>query len=380
MGSIAPLISSLFMAAPRYTRILVTVAAKAHRLVFVAASLGALSACGAEQVAPDNPTQFRLQPVVTIGAAPDTGQLPSIPNITPLLGGQYHVVSTPWGRGKWLPRVYDVRGGFVAEIGREGSGPGEFRGAEMVFATGDTAMIHDASLQRMHFVLPPDSLLRSIPWPSRPFTMLELRDGSFVLTTGDFAPGPPMQHVSRDGQVLEDFGEPQTSQQQSQHRLFAAAPDGSFWSARSQQRLELQHWRAPGELLATVPLSSDWFTPYDVALPASRTTPPSPVLTAMWTDDAGLVWLVGLVAGERWFEGLSASRTLGDGREFSLVEDADRVFDTIVEVWDPVTPRRLWTERLNRVYATQLGPWLMANTRELDDGHVVAEVVRVVPR
>jgi hypothetical protein len=316
---------------------------------------------------------------VTIGDGPVAGQLPSPPQISPLIAGQWHIVTTPWGRGKWLPRVYDARGDFLAEVGRAGSGPREYQAAEMVFATGDTAMIHDVSLRRMSFLLPPDSLLRSVPWPERPFSLLELRDGSFVLTNGDFAPGAPLLHVARDGTVLQAFGEPQSGAV-SNHRLLAAAPDGSFWSARSQQRLELQQWRAPGDLVTTLTLDSDWFVPYEKDPPPSLEQPPSPALIAIWTDQDGLLWLVGMAADERWQRGYSAPRDDGDGHQYARVDDPDIVFDAIIEVWDPVSRTRQWSERLDRIYSVQLGPWLMGATQERGDGHVVAEVVRVVPR
>jgi hypothetical protein len=338
-------------------------------------------ACGGGDVAPVVGGQFTLQPVVQFTATIGDGALESVPLMTPRVGGAYHVVTTPWGTGEKLPRLFDSTGKYLRTLGREGSGPREFRAAEMVYATGDTAMIFDLGTRLMTFVAPPDSFVRSVAWQHRPYTLLELRDGSFVISTGDFTPGPAMLHIARDGSLLSEFGDSVLRQsEESRHRVFAAAPDGGFWSARTQQKLELQKWRAPGDLERTIPLTSSWFSPYTKPTFPSPTDPPSPMVMAIWADTDGMVWLIGLVAGERWFEGMGASRELGDGRQSARIEDPDKVFDTIVEVWDPATKTRRWTERLDRFYHAQLGPWLMGATRETFSGFAVAEVVRVVPR
>ncbi len=352
--------------------------ARAARLV-CAALVGA--SCGRSDVAPPSGERFTLQPVVRFSSTVGDGALESVPLMTPRLAGAYHVVTTPWGTGEKLPRLFDSAGRYLRTLGREGSGPQEFRAAEMVYATGDTAMIFDMGTRQMTFVAAPDAFLRTVPWQHRPYSLMELRDGSFVISTGDFSVAPAMLHVARDGSLLGEFGEPGSPQtQESRHRVFAPAADGGFWSARTQQRLELQKWRAPGDLEATIPLTASWFPRYTEPTFPSQTNPPSPMVLAIWTDAEDMVWIVGLAPGERWFEGMGASRDLGDGRTAARIEDPDKVFDTIIEQWDPASGTRRWSERLDRFYGVQVGPWLMAATRETFLGFQVAEVVRVVPR
>jgi hypothetical protein len=348
---------------------------------YLIGSLLVAAACGPSTATPPSAEHFQLEPVVTFSATSGDGELESVPLLTPRLGAGYHIVSTPWGAGERLPRVFDSAGRYVRTLGRQGDGPREFRAAELVYASADTAMIFDMGARRMNFIVPPDSFVRTVSWQHRPYTLLELRDGSFAISTGDFSPGPAMLHVARDGTLLQSFGDSVRSRtQEGRHRVFAAASDGGFWSARTTRRMELQKWRAPGDLEATIPLSASWFTPYEELQRPTATEPPSPGVIAIWEDSAGMVWIVGMVAGERWAEGLGSTRTLGDGRSYAPIEDPDTVFDTIVECWDPVTKTRRWSERLDRFYGLQIAPWMMAVTRETFSGFHIAEVVRVVPK
>ena len=353
-------------------------AGRAFALALVAATL---AACGGDSAAPVATAHFALEPVVTFSAVTGDAALESPPLITPPLGAGYHVVSTPWGQGERLPRVFDSTGRLLRTLGREGEGPNEFRAAEMVYATGDTAMIFDMGTRRMTFVAPPDAFLRTVPWQRRPYTLVELTDGSFVISTGDFSPGPAMMHIARDGRLRSEFGDAADQRtQEGRHRVLAPSSDGGFWSARTTRRMELQKWRAPGDLEATIPLSASWFRPYDALQRPTKTDPPSPGVIAIWEDAQGMVWVVGMVAGERWADGLGTTRTLGDGRTYEPIEDPDVVFDTIIECWDPVSRTVRWSERLDRFYGLQIAPWLMAVTRETMLGYQIAEVVRVVPR
>jgi hypothetical protein len=353
----------------------------ARRAAVVGLALATLvpTACGGRDAPLATGERFRLEPVVQFTSTIGDGALESIPLLTPRIGAGYHVVTTPWGAGEKLPRLFDGAGNYRRTLGREGAGPQEFRAAEMVYATGDTAMIFDLGARRMTFFAPPDSFLRTVPWQFRPYSLLELADGTFVLTTGDFSAGPAMLHVARDGTLLREFGE-YAEPQETRHRVFAPAADGGFWSARSSRRLEVQKWRAPGDLEATIPLSASWYPPYTTLTRASPTEPPSPAVMAIWADDAGMLWIVGMVAGERWFEGLGDPRPVGDGRSYVPVTDPDKVYDTIIEQWDPVSRTRRWSERLDRFYGLQPGPWMMGVTSESMLGVQTAEVLRVVPR
>ncbi len=352
--------------------------ARAIALALVAAGT---AACQGERATPVATEHFRLEPVVTFSATMGEAALESMPLLTPRLGAGYHVISTPWGKGERLPRVFDSTGRLLLTLGREGAGPNEFRAAEMVYASGDTAMIFDMGARRMTFVAPPDSFLRTVPWQRRPYTLMELKDGSFVISTGDFSPGPAMMHLARDGTLLSEFGDSADQRtQEGRHRVFALSSDGGFWSARTTRRMELQKWRAPGDLETTIPLSASWFRPYDALQRPTETDPPSPGVMGIWEDAAGMVWVVGMVAGERWADGLGSTRALGDGRTYAPIEDPDIVFDTVIECWDPVSRTVRWSQRLDRFYGIQIAPWLMAATRETMLGYHIAEVIRVVPR
>ncbi len=326
-----------------------------------------VSGCGGDVPRAPATGNFTLEPVATFDAVVGEGALSSPPLITPVLGGTHRVVTTPWGGGERRPRLFDLGGKYLTTLGREGAGPREFQAAELVHATGDTAMIHDIALRRMTFVAPPDSFLRTVVWPHRPYSLHELADGTFVVSTGDFSAGPPMMHLSRTGDLLAEFGEyAAEANQESRHRLFAAAADGGFWSARPWHKYEVQRWRSPGDLVETIRLTASWFPDYGLPQRPSRMTPPSPFLVAMWSDAEGMLWMVGGAPDERWFEGVSAPETLPDGREFARIDDPDRVFDTMIERWDPRTNTRLFSERLDTFYSISPEPWVLGSVR--DDG------------
>jgi hypothetical protein len=66
-------------------------------------------------------------------------------------------------------RVFDARGAYLHSFGREGAGPGEFRGIRWSGYAGDTALVYDASLRRITKILLAGSprLLGDLPVVSR---------------------------------------------------------------------------------------------------------------------------------------------------------------------------------------------------------------------
>jgi hypothetical protein len=346
------------------------------------AMLAAVVIGGCEGRAPEQTGgTFVLMPVATFGLDSGMGALESVPVMSPPIDGKYHVITTPWGRGDHLPRVFDAGGRYVATIGTAGAGPGEFSSAEMVHTSADTVLIHDRNLKRMTWMVPPSTVVRSVPWPERPFTMIELPDGSFVSTSGDFDRGAPMVHLSRDGNVLREFGDvPPAESFEGRIRQLANDPRGGFWSVRATRRYELQQWSAPGELANTYALSTDWFPTIPREVQPSPTAPPSALLTAMWVDSVGTVWTVGLAADPQWYEAFDDEPVSTADRGGYPVRDIERLYDTMIERWDPKTQTLLFSERRDEVYAIAAGPWLMARMTENGDGFVKVELVRVVPR
>jgi hypothetical protein len=77
-------------------------------------------------------------------------------------------------------RVFDSRGRFVRNIGRSGSGPGEFRGIGDFGWVSDTLWVRDAVLGRYTFFAPTGAVLRVVPFP--PETNVGRRSVADVMT------------------------------------------------------------------------------------------------------------------------------------------------------------------------------------------------------
>ncbi len=323
---------------------------------------------------------FVLMPVATFGLDTGAGALSSVPVMSAPIGGTYHVVTTPYGRGRELPRVFDVGGRYVSTLGSFGAGPEEYGTAEMVYASGDTALIHDRELKRMSFFVAPSTVVREVPWTERPYTMIELADGSFVQSPGNFDPRPPMLHVSRDGRVLREFGDaPIDANIEPRYRVLARDPAGGFWSARGSLSYELQHWTAPGELQATYQLVAPWFPREPQRTQHSPSQPPSSFVRDMWVDSLGMLWIVSATSDEQWYEALGPAEQV-EGSTYFPVLDPDKFYDTMIERWDPKAKAVVFSERLDAYYGVSAGPWLLGHQTENGDGFVKVELVRVVPR
>jgi hypothetical protein len=211
--------------------------------------------------------------------------------------------------------------------------------------------------------------------------MIELADGSFVSTPGNFDRRPPMVHVSRDGTVQREFGAMlEQGTIESRNRILAVDPNGGFWSARGLLRYELQQWSAPGVLANTYELSTAWFPTTLRQQAASPTSPPSAFLSAMWVDSVGTVWIVGGAADPEWYTAIGSEKVSQGDHEVYPVLDIDGLYDTMIERWDPKTQKLLFSERLDKAYLVSAGPWLLGHQTENGDGFVKVEVVRVVPR
>jgi hypothetical protein len=336
-------------------------------------ALGLSLACAAP---PDTDGGITLSPLVTVGVGPDSSAFDRVPVVGPLLRGGYHVIFTDDGPDD-RPRVYDAQGRFLRFVAGVGAGPDELARVDAVHRSGDTALIRDAGTGRMLFFLPPDSIVRRVPWGTRALTLLELADGSFVTSAGIAGRRPPLTHWARDGRVLAEFGDVPTDVRRDMraHELIRD-PRGGFWSRNLTQAPVFVRWDAPGELRDTLVLPLDWFRPEEHGRMATPDVPPGPLVLQCWLDDEGMLWIVGAVADPEWRRALGAMVRL-EGQDFYPVTDPHRRYDTVIERWDPATRQRLASRRVDAYYGVPIEPWVMGRPLEDADGFVRVELVRV---
>lgn len=124
------------------------------------------------------------EPLVEIGMldGPEEYQLFRVTGALRLLGGGIAVANS----GTHEVRFYDVDGRFLAAAGREGEGPGEFRGIRGIEPyRGDSLVVLDSRLQRLTVLAADGSYGRDVtlqPGPVNPRLVGTAGEGSFLLT------------------------------------------------------------------------------------------------------------------------------------------------------------------------------------------------------
>lgn len=160
---------------------------------------------------------------------------------------------------------FDAAGRHTGEIGRAGSGPGEFADATLVLDWGgDSTAVFDAGNSRTHIYSPSGRLTRAQQWDGLSIWFaMRTPEGGFV-TSGSYGSrtsfGLPLHQFSREGQLQRSFG--------ARSDLRVARPgdvpryrlplqterDGAFWAVRSDapllHRFQLggvpaEEWRLP---------------------------------------------------------------------------------------------------------------------------------------
>lgn len=243
--------------------------------------------------------------------------------------------------------VFERDGSFAGSVGRRGEGPGEFRWINQIIPSGQHVHVVDAANLRWTVLLH-DLTVRSTQRLIRPpFESTVLYDSLLVVSmqvpTRELA-GHPL-HVFRLNRGLErSFGAPAAGYRADLGvtglRHVSAAPGRGFWAAHITQ-YRLEKWDVEGSLLAAYRREADWFSPHHQGMKADPDTPPAPWLAAVHEDDAGLLWVLVLIADEEWYTGLVPS---GDGT-FWWAPDRTDFLDTMIEVVDPTTGSVLATYR-----------------------------------
>lgn len=287
--------------------------------------------------------EIALELVAELGGEDDEGYV-----------GEFTVVSRSsehyFIRDLFIPgevKVFDLQGRFVANLGREGEGPGEFRGGSaMQVSRGDSLLLIDTALQRLSVFGPDLELARSWQTPFSPEdqTFISFEDGS-LLFTGSFGSrdlvGIPHHHFDRQGNRLTSFGDPvgRYSPGGNQFLRFLARSTGnSVWVAHHEE-YRLTRWTLSGERLAQLNLFREWFEEASVETSIRSQRPtyaPRSSIQGISEDAEGLLWVVGTAPDLDW-EGVVGP----EGRTGNSVE----VYDSMVEVLDPASESLIASRR-----------------------------------
>lgn len=279
--------------------------------------------------------------------------------------GRYWVFSYPE-----LPKLFDNDGAFIRTVGAEGGGPGEFRAADDMWELpGDSVVIRDSGAQLFHVFDPDLRFVRSFRVP-----ILGLGEG-IVLDWPDSvvvnakAPRPPefgfplhLVDFSRSpAEVIRSFGghgeeiNSTTLYTRLDYRL-APAPDGYWTIAGAWYRIT--KWSRTNEEQFTLERRPDWFPAESGMSGGGPQKPPSPQCVAVREDEAGLLWAFCLTPSPRYQEawpaaGVQASG-VGEGPSSRMDPDFRVLYDTSIEVIDPIARRVVAREVLDAVIVSAL--------------------------
>jgi hypothetical protein len=263
-------------------------------------------------------------------------------------------------RGRWFvgPRspqgnvgidIYSPGGSLLTSIIHRGAGPQELPSAyRFIAGVGDSLVVFDR--QRIAFVGPDGNVARTITAPpAQVLSAIHLPHGGLVIAASILttdAAGLPLHEISPAGRLVRSFGatrpEVRPDREYDVRRTIAAARGGGVWSA-APNRYEVELWDTVGTRVRHIQRLAPWFPPWH-AYPNPLLERPVPMLTGLYEDHEGLLWISIIVAADDW---RPMERPMPQ-TNIDLNTAFNRMFDTVVEVIDTRNNRLLATARHGR--------------------------------
>ncbi len=336
------------------------------RLIAVALLIVAQAGCGARDLAP-----IRLEPLATIGAEDGDGAMATWPRVSARHPGGYRILVPQPGAVSALPIVFADDGTFLGTLGTRGDGPGDF--VEPLFARlgpGDSIWVFDGA-QRVLVFGPDREFARSVTLPVAPWDAVVLASGELAVTPAVFGAPLPWLLLDRDGNLLRQIGSSDGTVPTP--RRIIAGPNGTVWTLAMTHRWLHQQWDLEGNLLETLVLAPDWYTAHDELLGPGPDRPPQSAVQDGWVDTGGRLWIVGKATDPNWRDGV----TIGSSGNAS-VADPDKVYDTVVDVFDPSNGATLAEARFDGAYPFTAEPGVLMRVVTTTAGWHRAELARLL--
>jgi hypothetical protein len=281
---------------------------------------------------------------VVLGDEDGPGIVGNIFTIARLSTGQY---ALSYDANDAVILVFDSAGRFQREVGRRGSGPGEYQFIRFLRAEGPRLHVYDGRLRRETVLSDRFDVLRSAVFATNlSGDALPLDERRSVLN-GTFATPDKAGlylHVLEERALTRSFDDHNASAYRYDlshiyRRALGQSASGGFWSAyRTEYRID--RWSGSGSREASFTRVADWFRPHLTSGRASGSTGPQPTIRAVREDEAGRLWVLIAVADARWERAVVSTP---EGQTFS---DPNDYYDSIVEVLDPQRREVLATLRL----------------------------------
>ena len=211
-----------------------------------------------------------------------------------------------------MPALFDRTGRFLGIVGRSGRGPGEFViPHDLLVLSRDSLLVLDASTRRATLLDSNLTLIRSFGVPTNvsSATVVSWPDSVVISGRAPLAESvEPLHRLSFDGPnavvessfKLGDGDLPPEMMLIPRHRL-SRPRQGRFWSAW-ERRYDLKQWTADGVQHRKLERRPPWFAGVSPTSYDWRNQPPPSSIAAIEEDDAGLLWVLILVARSSWRE------------------------------------------------------------------------------
>jgi hypothetical protein len=277
--------------------------------------------------------------------------------------------------------VFDSSGAFRTSIGRAGSGPGEFRFIQRLFAgPGDSLHIFDQVLSRETVVSPGLQVVRQRALPGRNLPFVRLADGRLVVNHVSGSPelaGLPLHLVDTSGKIVRSFGSDRQVYRAGfegiLRRSLAPGDSGQVYAARNQEYVVEQWDVNAGSKIREYVRRPDWFKPWTVEPPLSRTKAPQPRLyDGLFPSPEGLLWVLVALPDPDYRRAVQPG-----GPHGYQISDINRYADTMVEVLDLQRGRVVTRRRFDELSPSMFASGLVVTTGFDSSGAPVLRIWRL---
>ena len=236
--------------------------------------------------------------------------------------------------------VFDSAGRFLRSVGRPGGGPGEYRRIWRITTSNDGVVVTDDFAARHTLLTREFTFVRTIPATGGVPLSLVAGDSGRVLESAGVRRGAHAGYAlffrDMNGTIRSRASAVRVRQRDDGRdpasRALSLSPDGALaWAAhRDEYLLERCSFRTA--TCAVLSRSVEWFPPRR-ELAASfdermARFPPSPELLGVAQEGERRLWVMSLVADERWRRGMVL------GGAHPGVSDPHRYWDTVIEAID----------------------------------------------
>lgn len=321
----------------------------------------------------------QLVPVLTLGPQTPEGR-PVILSDSPLVYRDEERRYYVGDRSSSEVFVYSAEGKFLGEFGRDGEGPGEFKGFQGVIdLPGDTILAVDYGLKRLSTFGPDWEYVRSVG-TEVPFAGDMLRIGDLLIVSPMRAfqrfGRSPIQAIDMSGRVVRGFGAP--AQEDREHpfaTLRAIAPYSSdAFLVAHKDRYRIEVWGVEGNLRRVLERSIPEFPPTQNP-ECSATWVPGPSLAGIQMDGSGRLMVMLMMGDRKWRDG-AEQMGVENGCPILRVTDHDLFYDTWIEIWDLTGGKVTTRAVLDKRFEGFIGPGLVGHV-EYVGSDVVYQVYRL---